>query len=134
MRGTAKLATGVAARCPAAIVRRLSWLLLAAALYGEWVWARSACETFGPAAETTWQVVNGLILVLWCVANFLGAVLAICESDFRGSVRWRNMWRPGKDVLLWEPVLWAAFAPVVAAGALAEMLCRAGSFRIRRGR
>ncbi len=133
MRDAAKLATGLAARHVSA-ARLLPWLLLASALYGEWVWTRSACEMFRYVPTAAWQIASGGAFGLWCIANFLGVFLAIGDPHFRGSAWWRNMWRKGKDVQFWEPVLWVTLAPIVAAGTLVELLLRVGSVRIRRGR
>lgn len=142
MRGAAKLATGVAARCPAGITKCLPWLLLTAALYGEWAWADLACEMFRPAPGIAvgWQIVHGVLFALWCLVNFFGMIfgcILVHVREFRGKplpAWWGSMWRPGRDVRLRELVLWIALAPSVAFATLAEALARAGSVRIRRGR
>lgn len=143
MRDVAKLATGIAARCPSGIVGCLPWLLLLAALYGEWAWAESACEVFSrdcDKAVVVWQAVNGIAFALWCVANVFvtvaGCVSVHCR-EFRNNplpAWWGCMWRPERDVRLREIILWATFAPSVTVTTLVEVLSRAGSLKIRRGR
>ncbi len=119
MRETAKMATGVAARCPAGIARCLPWLLLLAALYGEWVWAASACEMFrhAPGGSPAWQVAHGVVFALWCAANFFGAILGcifVVGREFHGRplpAWWGSMWRAGRDMKLREPALMEVTAP-----------------------
>lgn len=140
MREVVKLATGVAARCPANVIKCLPWFLLAGALYGGWLWANSACSVFGaaPSDSSGWQKVYAIAFIVWCIANFFGTIMScilVSNKEFRNEllpVWWGSIWYPRRDVCLFEPPLWIVFAPSIAIATLTEVAIRAGSIKIRK--
>lgn len=134
--GMAKFTTGIAARCPARIVRCLPWFLLAAVLYGEW-WISSNCVNF--TAPAPWQITSNIFFVLWCVVNLFsiifGAVVFLGDNTFWNQslpIWWGIIWHPRRNVRLYELVIWIVLAPSVASGTMAVIAIRAGSISIRR--